>query len=73
MPSSTKTMPQKARPKTAAHAGRSRWSPDARTREAIKILVDQAPPLTEEQKDQLRTLLARPHIGTDETDSAAKR
>lgn len=51
-------VPGRARPLTAAKAASARWSPDARTREAVRVLVAQLAPLDEQQKDQLRTLLA---------------
>lgn len=38
-------------------AGRNRWSPDARTREAVRVLVAELAPLTDDQKDALRPLL----------------
>ncbi|GAA3283868.1 hypothetical protein Dvina_01515 [Dactylosporangium vinaceum] len=43
-----------------ADVARKRWSLDSRTREAIRVLVEQAPPLTVEQREQLRAVLARP-------------
>lgn len=54
-------MPRRAQtPENASKAGRTRWSPEARTREAVRVLVAQLAPLTEEQKDELRLVLARP-------------
>lgn len=54
----TSARPQMARPiEVTQKAGRERWSPEARTREAVRVLVAKLAPLTEEQKDALRPLL----------------
>lgn len=62
-------MPQKARPATAAKAAHARWTPEARAASAIRTLVEQAPPLSTEQVDRLRALLA-PYIVRVERDRA---
>ena len=59
--STRQRMPQKARTtEQARRAVSARWTPDARTAAAIRTLVEQAPPLTAEQVEQLRAVLARP-------------
>lgn len=51
-------MPQEARPvEVTAKGGRNRWSPDARTREALRTLEARLRPLTPEEKNALRELL----------------
>jgi hypothetical protein len=53
--------PKMARtPEQASAAANASWTPEAYAVRAIKILVEKAPPLTEEQREQLRAVLARP-------------
>lgn len=40
-----------------AEAARQRWTPDARTRAAVRVLLARLRPLDEDEKAQIRALL----------------
>lgn len=52
-------------PETNRDRGAKRWTPDARVREAIRVLVDQAATLTNEQRAQLAPLVLDTARGAD--------
>lgn len=57
-PESARAARARVSPETARRQAAARWTPDARVREAIRVLVDNAPALTPEQLARLRGIVA---------------